>query len=116
MHPTNLHKFAPYWLGQGQALAWRLGRKFLGRNLWRKRDPGKEGTAWPVTQWRRDTLAQLEDEAVLAPAKMHSASLYDMDSLRAFLALAQTDDFSHEELLSRIITVEMALRSVRTSF
>jgi asparagine synthetase B (glutamine-hydrolysing) len=116
MRPTNLHKFAPYWLGLGQALAWRLGRKFLGRNLWRKRDLGKEGTAWPVAQWRRDTLAQLEDEAVLAPAEMYSASLYDIDSLRAFLALAQTDDFSHDELLGRIITVEMALRSVRASF
>jgi hypothetical protein len=113
---TNLHKFVPYWLNVSEKLAWGVTRKFLKRKLWRKRDAGPAGTAYPVTQWRRETLSQFEDEDLLTPVKMHSANLYDSDELQTFLAQAQTDSFSHDSLLSRVITVEMALRSVGTSF
>jgi hypothetical protein len=69
-----------------------------------------------MAQWRRDTLAQLDYENLLVPAKMYSAKLYDIDTFQTFLAQAHRDDFKYEGLLSRIITVEMALRSVNTSF
>ena len=114
MRLTNLYKFAPYWFGQGQELIWRLGRKFLRKDLWRKRDPGKTGAAWPAAQWRRDTLSEL-DETILTPTEMRSAGLYDRDSLQTFLAQQGSDDFGFEELLGRVITVEMAFRSVDTS-
>ena len=114
MRLTNLYKFVPYWLGVSEKLIWGVGCKFLGRSLWRKINPGTEGKAYPLAQWRRDTLSQLEDQTLLMPAKMHSASLYDVDILQALLTQAQTDGFRHEALLSRIITVEMALRSVGT--
>jgi len=114
MRLTNLHRFIPYWLGLGRELAWRVGRKYLKRNLWKKSDIGKDGIAWPVAQWRRDTVSQLGD--VLMPAHMLSASLYDPDRLQAFLTQALTDDFRHEELLGRIVTIEIALGLVGTSF
>jgi hypothetical protein len=115
MRVSNLHKFVPYWLRLGERLVWGVGHRFLGRSLWRKINPGTEGKDYPMAQWRRDTLSQLEDQALLLPAKMHSASLYDTDRLQTFLAQAQTDSFGQEALLSRIITLEMALRLVGTS-
>jgi asparagine synthetase B (glutamine-hydrolysing) len=111
---NNLHRFVPYWLGMGRKLIWHAGHRFLGIRLWSK---GRDsGSGYPWAQWRRDTLSYLEDKTLLVPAKMHSADLYDRDSLQALLAEAQTDDFRYEGLLGRIITVEMALRSVGTSF
>ena len=114
MRPSNLYKFTPYWFDQGKKLIWGAGHKFLGIELWDKRR--NVGSSYPMAQWRRDTLAQLDYENLLVPAKMYSAKLYDIDTFQTFLAQAQRDDFKYEGLLSRIITVEMALRSVNTSF
>ncbi len=117
MRLGNLHQFVPYWWGVGEKLAWKMSRRFLGTSLWRKKDPGKEGKAsYPRAQWRRDTLSQLNGQDLLVPARMHSASLYDRERLQALLAEAQTDQFRYDSLLSRIITLELALRSVGTSF
>lgn len=113
MRLTNLYRFAPYWVGEGKKLVWALGHRFLHRRLWDK-DRGGAST-YPRAAWRRDTLSQLEQDAVLAPAHMRSAKLYDSANLEAFLSEAQSDTFKHEGLLSRVITIEMALRSVDTS-
>lgn len=115
MQATTLHKFLPYWGGVGKKLVWGVTRRFLGRNLWRKVDAGTKGAAYPLSQWRRDTLAQLEEQGLLDPAHMRSASLYDKETLLVFLARATADDFGYEALLSRVITLEMALRSVGAS-
>lgn len=115
MRVTNAYKFLPYWLNMGEKLTWSVTYKLLGRKLWNKRDAGPAGSAYPLGQWRRDTLASLEDKDLLIPEKMHSANLYDIKQLRNFLVKAQHDDFAYEGLLSRVITLEMALRSVGTS-
>jgi hypothetical protein len=115
MRLTNLYKFGPYWFDVAEKLVWGVAYKFLGRSLWSKKNAGPAGMAYPLAQWRRDTLSHLEDEALLVPAQMYSASLYDINSLQAFLAQAQADNFGYEALLGRVITVEMALRSVGTS-
>jgi hypothetical protein len=93
-----------------------MGRNYLGKSLWKKINPGTEGKAYPLAQWRRDTLAEPEVQNLLTPAKMYSANLYDLEKLQALLAEAHTNSFRHEALLSCILTVEMALRSVGTSF
>jgi hypothetical protein len=116
MRLTNLQKFVPYWLGVGEKLIWGMGRNYLGKSLWKKINPGTEGKAYPLAQWRRDTLAEPEVQNLLTPAKMYSANLYDLEKLQALLAEAHTNSFRHEALLSCILTVEMALRSVGTSF
>ena len=67
--------------------------------------------AYPLAQWREDTLSLLEAEDLLVPTRMHSADLYDLETLEPFLAQARTNDFKHDGLLSRVITVEMAMRS-----
>ncbi|HLF25788.1 MAG TPA: hypothetical protein VJG32_05590 [Anaerolineae bacterium] len=115
MRLTNLHRFVPYWLSVAEKLAWGASYRLTRKSLWNKRDSGPAGKAYPVARWRRETLRQLEAQSLLAPAKMHSAGLYDSNALQAFLARAQADDFREEPTLGRMITVEMALRSVGVS-
>jgi len=114
MRLSNWHRFIPYWSGVGQKLVWGASRRVLGRSLWDKGNPGTDGLAYPQGQWRRDTVALLED-GVLDPAHMVSASLYDAEQLRTLLSQAQADEFKFEPVLSRILTVEMALRQVNTA-
>ncbi len=115
MRPTNMYKFIPFWFGQGQELLWRLGHKYVGKDLWKKKDPGKEGVAWPVDRWRKDTLSNL-DKSILTFSKMRSASLYDKNDFHKITSQALDAGFKYEELLGRVITVEMALQSIGTSF
>jgi hypothetical protein len=116
MRPSNFYKFVPYWLDVSEKLIWGVARRYLGKSLWKKRDLGTAGKAYPLARWRRDTLSQLEDEALLVPANMHSAALYNEGQLRILLTQAQSDDFRYDGLLSHVIVVEMALRSLGASF
>ena len=47
---------------------------------------------------------------------MHSGRLYDAEGLTGFINRARSEAFGQESFLSRILTVEMALRSVGASF
>jgi hypothetical protein len=111
MRVSNFYRFGPYWLDVSEKLIWGVARRYLGKSLWKKRDPGTDSKAYPIGRWRRETLSQLEDEELLVPANMHSAALYDEGQLRLLLTKAKSDDFRQDGLLSRIITVEMAFRS-----
>jgi len=114
MRVTNLHKFTPYWSAIGKQLVRKASQAVLGRSLL---PPARDEFAgYPLARWRRETLECLEQDRVLDHAHMHSGPLYDADHLMDFVARARTPDFGHETLLSRILTVEMALRSVGTSF
>jgi len=114
MRVTNLHKFIPYFSLIGGQFVRKVSREFLGRSLLPvARD---EFATYPITRWRRETLDCLEQDGILDPAHMHSGRLYDTEHLANFLKQARTEEFSQETLLSRILTVEMALRSVGASF
>lgn len=110
MRPTNFYRFIPYWLRLSERIIWGASHKFLGRTFWRKINPGTEGQAYPLAQWRRETLAELENRELLLPAKMYTAGLYNPDRLEALIGRAKQDDFNLATLLSRILTIEMALR------
>jgi hypothetical protein len=113
MRANNLYKFAPYWLTEGKRLLWGAGYRFLGVQLWDK--ARNVGSSYPLDPWRLETLAALKPQALLEPARMHSANLYDPVLLPNFLQQAETAEFKHEGLLSRILTVEMACRAVGAS-
>jgi len=114
MRVTNLHKFRPYWSLIGKQLMRKTSQAVLGRSLLSSaRD---EFASYPLARWRQETLACLERDKVLDHAHMHSGRLYDAERLADFLERARTKEFSQETFLSRILTVEMALRSVGTSF
>jgi len=114
MRVTNLHKFRPYWSLIGKQLVRKASHEFLGRSLLpAARD---EFATYPLTRWRQDTLNCLEQDNILDHAHMHSGRLYNAERLANFLKQARTEEFGQETFLSRILTVEMALRSVGASF
>jgi hypothetical protein len=86
----------------------KLGQIVTGRSLW----PTKTYASYSRLEWRRGILAFAEAERLFHPSEMRSGSLYDMASLQAFLAQAQSEGFGQDEFLGRVITVEMAMRAV----
>ena len=114
MRVTNIYKFIPYWLG----LSRQLIRKTFQTTPWRHLLPATrdEFASYPLLRWRRETLDCLEQDRVLDYAHMHSGRLYNAERLADFIRQARSEEFSQETLLSRIVTVEMALRSVGASF
>ena len=114
MRITNLHKFKPYWSLIAKQLVRKTSRAVLGRSLLPPlRD---EFSTYPQARWRRETLDCLEQDRILDPAYMHSGRLYDVEALERFLSQARSETFGQESFLSRILTVEMALRTVGASF
>jgi hypothetical protein len=114
MRITNIHRFKPYWTLIGQQLVRKGSQTVLGRSLLpAARD---EFDRYPLHRWRRETLDCLEQDHVLDPAHMHSSRLYNAERLAGFVEQARTEEFGQEAFLSRILTVEMALRSVGASF
>jgi len=113
MHLTNLPAFTPLFLHEGKKLTWALGNRFLGIHLWNK--DRRVGSDYPIARWRIETEKELVERGVLEPDEMVSAELYDREVLAQFLAEAANDDFKHEALLSRVATVELALRELGAS-
>jgi len=118
MRVTNLYKFLPYWSLLAKQLVRKASRKYLGRNLLPgpRRVPSPYPLDYPSLQWRCETLDCLEQEDLLSHGHMHSGALYGAEGLASFLKQARTEEFRQEGFLSRIVTVEMALRAVGTSF
>jgi hypothetical protein len=114
MRATNLHRFIPYWSRLGAQLVRKASRALLGRSL--LPEAPSAVASYPLTRWRRDTLDCLEQDNILNHAHMHSGRLYDAEHLANFLEQARSEEFSLESFLSRILTVEMALRAVGASF
>jgi hypothetical protein len=114
MRVTNFHRFIPYWSLICKQLVRKTSRSILGRSLL----PAvlDEFATYPLARWRQETLAYLEQDKIFDHARMHSGRLYNAECLTDFLKRARTDEFGQETFLSRILTVEMALRSVGASF
>jgi hypothetical protein len=114
MRVTNWRKFTPYWRGVGRQLVRKTSRAFLGRSL--LSESPDEFATYPLSRWRQETLNCLRQDHILDHAHMHSGRLYNAEPLANFLEQAYSEQFSQEIFLSRIVTLEMALRSVGASF
>lgn len=110
MRASNLPVFVPYWYRIGKQLVRKVSARRLGRSL--LAEARSELAGYPLARWRRETLDDLKTEGVLDHAQMRSAALYDPARLAEFVRQARSDDFGEETLLSRIVTVELALRAV----
>lgn len=112
MRLTNINKFAPYWVGIGKQLVRKVSHSILGHSIL---PPLRDELAgYPLVQWRRETLDCLEKDGILNPAQMRSGYLYDARRVGTFFNEAREDGFQRENLLSRVITVEMAIRAVES--
>lgn len=116
MHLSNAHKFFPYWIDEGEKMAWKMGNKLLGRSLWTRRNPGQDGKAYPQERWLQETLALLVKQEILDPDKMCSAPLYKPQQLRKLLNGTLIWSPSIQTMLSRIIAVEISLRIAGVGF
>jgi hypothetical protein len=112
MRLSNAHRFIPYWLDASEKMLWKLGYKYLKKALWNKRDAGPSGRAYPVAKWLRDSIDRLNDQAFFEFDQMASAGLYDEARLKSLLTDSTAGSRSNETLISRIITIEMAMRRV----
>ncbi len=108
MRFTNLHKFVPYFILISNQLVRKISREFLGWSL--LPDPSSDLATYPLSRWRQLTLDCITQDKTLDPAKMYSGRLYNTDRLVKFIEQAHGTEFKHETFLSRILTVEMALR------
>lgn len=108
---SNSYRFAPAAFAQGRKAARKFAQVRFGKALWS--DVRAEG--YSRAAWRNAILDYAAPRAWLDPAQMRSANLYDAEALTNFLARARTPTFHADELLGRILTVEMALDAVNTS-
>jgi len=116
MRLTNLYRFTPYWSSIGKQLIRKGSRSLLGRSLLPEVGSESEFASLPLNRWRQTTLDYIEQDDILDHAQMHSGRLYKAEHLVNFLKRARAEEFGQETFLSRILTVEMALRSVGASF
>ena len=107
---TNFYRFIPSKIGFYKRAANKLGEIIIGKSLW----PTGSYTGYSRAEWRREILRFAEAEGLFHPSQMYSGNLYDSGQLRSLLLQAQTERFQYDEFLGRIMTVEMALRSVGT--
>jgi|GEM_PF-1401299 len=108
MTPRNAHRFIPYYA----TLARRATRKLSQRAPWPLLTPQR--AADPTrAQARAALVASLDDGHPLRHENMRSAALYERGVLNALLERAGDPRLgSAAGLLGRILTVELALRSV----
>lgn len=111
MRFTNFYRFVPYWLDTGEKLLWKMGYKTLGKPLWRQRNAGLSGRAYPTRQWLQDTVSGLNQRSLLDQDQMLSSALYDQKWMQG-LGSAQVTSLTGEALLGRFLALEMALRSI----
>ncbi len=107
----NWYRFVPSRFAWSRKALDKFSQVAFRRSLWRRTRP--EG--YSRLEWRRAILGYASAQSMLDPTRMRSGVLYRPEQLAIFCQQAHTDSFKHEELLGRIITVEMALRETRTA-
>lgn len=107
---TNFYRFIPARLAFYRKAANKLGEITLGKSFW----PSKNYVGYSRVEWWQEILKFAEAKRLFHPSEMHSRSLYNFDQLQSLLSQTQTERFQFDEFLGRIITVEMAMRTVGT--
>jgi hypothetical protein len=100
---ANLHRFVPYFAKIGRRAVTKLSRRAIGRGLLAARPP----TDRRVLAARHGALRSLG----LRHAEMLTADLYRGPQLDAFLERALRPGFEDANMLTRIVTLELALRA-----
>jgi len=109
--PTTFHRFLPYYLFWIRRLVQRVGRKLVGHPLW----PEPPVDSLPRHRWRLAVLERAEGESWLDPEHMHTGSLYDAGTLGRMREHAADPDFGADDVLGKIVTLELAYRRAGVS-
>lgn len=95
-------------LGRGRLAAAKAGQILFRRPLVRRE--ADEG--YSRSERRRAVLASLAGGRQLGPHDLRTAGLYRADGLERLLAAAAGEPFIADELVGRVVTLELALREV----
>ena len=110
MRVTNLPRFWPLYkqfLNQAvQRGSCKLFRKPI--TLW----PRPNYPSYPLPAWQAALLKYASAQGFAKPSTMYSGALYNAGPLGDLISQANTEGFKHGDFLDRLITVEMALRTV----
>ena len=108
---SNLHRFAPYYVDLARRAVAKLSYRATGHAVFARRTRPR-----PAASRARSTLVRkLRAEGALDSSRMRSAPLYKPGALEQWLDLAERPVFADDELLGRLVTVELALRAVDAS-
>jgi len=112
MRLTNIYQFWPLY----QQIIGRKAKEALCKLF------GKPITIWPhayaeypLSSWRKGWISYARSNGLLTPSEMRAGALYNADAFQTLVSQAEAKNFQYEELLGRVATVEMALRTVGTS-
>jgi hypothetical protein len=108
---SNLHRFLPYYGDTARRAVAKVSQKVAGRTLLASTRGGNEKMA----VGRAAVLKQLVKEDVLVPARMRTGRLFEPTTLEGLIERAARPDFSRDELIGRIVTLELALQAVDAS-
>ena len=102
--PSNFWRFGPLLAENAGKAASRL-RRAAGLGPRRRPDPAAPSSV-------ADLWAQEDVRALLQPAAMKTASLYDPAALASFLDASQQPGFTDSSKLGRILTLELAAQAL----
>jgi hypothetical protein len=107
---SNVHRFLPYYKEFGRRGVNKLSQK-MGLSLFApQKAPDRR-----LVSARRAVLDHVSKEGALTAANMRAGRLFKPTALAALVERAARPDFAQDELLGRIITIELALRAADVS-
>ncbi len=110
----NAHRFWPLWKDMTNRAVAIGSKKILGKavQVW----PQTYQSEYPLPTWRSTFHEYAQSQGMLSPDKMSSGALYKRNELTEFVALDRPEGNRNPEFLDRVISVEMAMRAVGSSF
>jgi hypothetical protein len=109
---SNVQKFWPLWKDIFNLGISKGGKKILRKNiqLW----PHPQYSEYPLPAWRSAFHDYARKEGFLNLSTMSSGGLYEPDEFNSFIEQSVHGQPYYKEFLDRVISIEMALRSVGT--
>jgi Glutamine amidotransferase domain len=104
---SNLHRFVPYYADIGRRAFNKLTEKATGRALLAPSHRPDDR----IVSGRRAVLDQLASGGGLSAGTMRTGRLYDPAALDQLVQRAMAPDFADDQLLGRIVTLELALQA-----
>lgn len=108
---SNIHRFLPYYADMGRRALNKLTERATGRGLLSRSDAPDER----IVSARRAVLDQVKGGEALEIGRMRTGRLYEPGKLDDLFQRAMRPDFGDDELLGRIVTLELTLRAVDAS-
>jgi hypothetical protein len=109
--PSNLHRFLPFYIDVGRRGLNKVIQKGTGHSVLAR----KRASDDRIVSARRTVVGHLSKNRALTAGQMRAGRLYKSAALERLVERAARPDFTDNELLGRIITVELTLETADAS-